>query len=438
MKFIQKKSDLINYLFWLIIIAQLTTLVKDIFQGFPIDSFGITEYLINYEGGFVRRGLTGQLLLYLYRLTHISPYYFIVIISVFTYLSVIVFCVKYLTEKSYPVFFLPFVFFLGNPVISSFWLRKDSLMLCLFTLVVFCIKKRSPIHLIFANLILVSGILIHEATGFLTIPISIVLIFSLYSANIKHKSLFERIFRSFIFIMPSIIVFFLVLYFKGDQKVAKLIWLSWKDVRFPVGIYNPDKLPAAIEGISLTLKYGLFSSLYNLVNFNNDIYAPLAWVIIISIVYFILTNTERLSFKINQYKPQNIIDKKYLGNILIFQFIAVIPLFILGCDYGRWVFLWVISSFVLMLLFDDEKDLILFPKFIITFRNKFIYFLSMFISASSVPILSLIISVPLAGWSLKNCIESNTFISLITFISNLIKPVVLILKNLIKYLYTTI
>lgn len=39
-----------------------------------IESDGINEYLVNYSAGFVRRGLAGELLLYIYNTTWTRSY----------------------------------------------------------------------------------------------------------------------------------------------------------------------------------------------------------------------------------------------------------------------------------------------------------------------------------------------------------------------------
>lgn len=97
-------------------------------------------------------------------------------------------------------------------------------------------------------------------------------------------------------------------------------------------------------------------------NFNSGIYAPLAWGLVILMIYYLLTNTSKLNFKLLNYMPTKNINKINISNILIIQFLAVTPLFILGWDYSRWIFFWVTSSFATILLIPEKKSLIYFQK----------------------------------------------------------------------------
>jgi hypothetical protein len=426
MKFFQKKSQIINCFFFIFVIALLVNLIIDVLHGFPIDSFGITEFLINYEGGFVRRGLTGQLLLFANQLTNISPYYFIIVICLVSYLSLCVFFIKFFIKKGYPLFILPFAFFLGSPVMNHFWVRKDSLVLCLFAAVIYLIKRRSLIAFFAANLILISGLLIHEALGFFTLPVVVLLLSSQLRKFSFQKMRIPSILTSFLILSPSILTFFLVLFFKGDNLIAQTIWDSWENVHFPYGTYHSGELPASIRGIAMSLTQGIIMSLVNVYNFNDDVYAPLAWLFILPVLYFILTNTNRLAFNIFSYIPHKMIDRNFLGNILIVQFVSILPLFILGCDYGRWIYFWVISSFSIMIFFEDSKEWILFPDIISRLRQNVDRMISLWMpSSSSVLILSLIIAVPPASWSLHLYIQSSSIYFQLSSLSKLIKLILM-------------
>ena len=170
MGILRKKTKLIHFFFWTFVLFQLINLLKDILHGYPKDSWGITEYLINYEGGFVRRGLLGHILLLLHQMTGISPYYSIVIIALAAYLFVVFFLFKGFIKNGYPIFFLPFVAVLGNPILNGFWLRKDSLILCLFILALIIFKKKNIASAFVASVIMAVGILIHEALFFCGFP----------------------------------------------------------------------------------------------------------------------------------------------------------------------------------------------------------------------------------------------------------------------------
>ena len=92
--------------------------------------FGISDWLINYESGFVRRGLVGQLLLTLY---NTCPFDIGIAIIATTYISVILLSavVIYMFYKhKTSMFILPTAFALGGFfLIKATFYRRDALML---------------------------------------------------------------------------------------------------------------------------------------------------------------------------------------------------------------------------------------------------------------------------------------------------------------------
>ena len=71
MKAYLTKSN-IFYLSFIIIL--LFAFFISVVNGYSKGSWNITEFLINYQGGFVRRGLLGEIILYIYS-TFASPIY---------------------------------------------------------------------------------------------------------------------------------------------------------------------------------------------------------------------------------------------------------------------------------------------------------------------------------------------------------------------------
>ena len=99
------------------------------------ESWGISEWLINYQGGFVRRGLAGEIL---YRLYQIHPYpvpYLIIGINVACLVGLISLCIILFRRMNWPIWLLLFPMFLyyrlyglEMGVLDS---RRDCLMLLL-------------------------------------------------------------------------------------------------------------------------------------------------------------------------------------------------------------------------------------------------------------------------------------------------------------------
>ena len=95
------------------------------------DSWTIGEWLINYQGGFVRRGLLGEGIYILCNVTKISPIYVIWLISVSSYYLLLKLTIFEAKNKVSNLFLLSPGIFLA-PIIGDFLIRKDLLLLLIF------------------------------------------------------------------------------------------------------------------------------------------------------------------------------------------------------------------------------------------------------------------------------------------------------------------
>jgi hypothetical protein len=418
MKISDFKSKLLIAFNFVLILALISIFLKSLVNGYSRESWQISEFLINYQGGFVRRGLLGELILILYKYLGIEPYTIIVFGSALAYLTLIVFFVIAFLKKGYPVFILPFVFFLGNPVINEFWVRKDILIVLIFLIVMYFALNKSKYYLILVNLFLIIGILIHESIAFFTFPI-LLLIVSNNTIFYQNKTTIKSILISASQLLPSFIAFLATLYHHGSQIVANKIWSSWNSIPFPQG--NPAQIPYAIDGLTWTKERAITIMISTLKNFNDGIYAPLAWLLILSLIYFISTNTDKMNLERLSIKPLKMINKTNISNILIFQLLTVIPLFVMGWDYGRWVFFWITTSFAIIVLVPEKKLAVLFPSIIATLSSKINYIMDSFLSKSRgfLLLLCILIGVPVCSWNLFSCVNTNSFIIILRFISNM-------------------
>jgi hypothetical protein len=367
--FSQKKKFILSvaYLLFLIdLILRFYTQTRDINAK---DSWEISEWLINYQGGFVRRGLPGEIILQLYHYVGLSPYAVIMFLCIVSYIGVVVFFIYTFRKNGYSLFLLPFVFFLGNPSINGFWVRKDLILILLFIAVIYFSLRKKNLSVILANLFFIIAILSHEAIGFFCFP---VLLLILADKRGNKTELLKSSITSLIKLIPSIVTFFLVLYFKGSWNIATQIWQSWKIIPFPGSEnYNPE-LPAAIGSLSWSLHRGLSLLKRTLTDFYEGIYAPLVWGFVIIMIYYIIVNTNKLKTLVfvKNKTPTNF-NKINLSNTLILQFLAVVPLFVLGCDFGRWIFFWISTSFVIYLIVPQERLSVLYPGILTRLSLRF-------------------------------------------------------------------
>jgi hypothetical protein len=347
------------------LISLVYQFLRQIYAGYSVESWNITEFLINYQGGFVRRGLPGEIILWLYHTLGWSPYWVIMSISFLTYVSLCFFFFYHFIKRGYTLFFFPFVFFLGNPVFNDFWVRKDCLLLLFFIGSMYFLVHGGKWKLIWVNLFSILGILCHESLAFFLIP---VLTMYLYHENkIRTKFPFYRTFMSLIPILSALVS---VIIFCGNWTTATQIWNSWQEISFPIEPEAKNKIPGAVHAISWPINESVElvgKSVFS--NFKYHIYAPLVWIIAIFLTYWILSNTGKVPSPL-LLSEQKEIDKPRISNFLIFQWMALIPIFVIGADYGRWIFYWTASSFALFILIPAKKAETLFPAFISKIRTK--------------------------------------------------------------------
>lgn len=152
---------------------------EDIYS--PTD-YNFSELLINFEGGFVRRGLIGQIIFELVERTGWDPFKIIIIGCLPIYIGVGVFLWRKFSEQGLCWWLLLSPLMYGN---SRCIFRKD--FLCFAVIIgVLCLLRRSdcsPIRIVFATLLSIFGLFVHEAYIFYGVPIAALLVISSGSAN---------------------------------------------------------------------------------------------------------------------------------------------------------------------------------------------------------------------------------------------------------------
>ena len=134
----------------LFLITLLWRFIKQLFTTYGYESWNISEFLINYQGGFIRRGLTGEILLFISRNFNINIEWTIKIVCVICLAMVSIFFIKAFLKKGYSLYILPLCFFLGSGIFSSCWIRKDYLFFCFFIPIIVSFGKNNlPILLKF-------------------------------------------------------------------------------------------------------------------------------------------------------------------------------------------------------------------------------------------------------------------------------------------------
>ena len=200
-----------------------------LYQFFP-NMYTWEELFINYEGGFIRRGLIGQMLLLADRVIPIPICY--LVLYVVSFYAFLYFSHKKLSSAFDPIvvtflFISPVIFLL--PVTDRYvFARKDLfieiILLCITQVCITCLaKKNSSLYknTFLISILFILGMLIHEMTIFY-FPLFAVLLGVAYA---REKKVFQWL--CITGVLFSISLLFVVI-FSGDADMREAICASWR------------------------------------------------------------------------------------------------------------------------------------------------------------------------------------------------------------------
>ncbi len=316
-------------------VAKATIFEKNNFEFIDINPWAFTELLINYEGGFVRRGFVGNLIYQidsdgilfdtLYDIVFINFFIFAVLIVINLEKSNLTSLQKLLFHIS---IFAPF----NITLFGNYTARKEIFIINFYLLVLLIFRtKNKKIFLFFSFFFSILSILIHEGiTFFIYFPFLVYLM--------KKKNVSKKYITAINFMMISI--FTVIILNKGNNQIVDQIWssLSSEDIVL-INNLNPNAITAIGWGVIDTLK-----TTYVLVFSGSLIY----WTVFFAMLIY------TISIVFNDHIAETYASMK---NTLISnkQFILIIPLFIVGFDWGRWIFT-IFYLLLFTLLLDYKKN----------------------------------------------------------------------------------
>ena len=362
------KQTLLNIAFILFLISLLYHFVHQIFSTYTFESWQITEFLINYQAGFVRRGLLGEILFVLTKHFNADVEWMIKIMCIVCYALICTFFIKSFLKNSYCLYILPLCFFLGGVIIMPFWIGKDCLMTCFLIAILWIYKNKklsTLVKIIFINILAVLIILIHEIFAFFSLPVLFLCFLQLY----KRKSLFKSIIYSMITLFPVVFTFLIAILNHGNVQIAQTIWDSWHILtnQEPTSIgWNAVGAIAWEVGWAMNMHFNV-----NFLSLSEDglVLSSVVWFFTIPLVYYISTNALFVFQKEGTNLTEN--HKTILSSIFLFQFLCLAPVFfVLSCDYIRLIYYWVTSSFAIFLLIPIDILDKIFHQTFINITNK--------------------------------------------------------------------
>ena len=327
-----------------------------------------SDWLINYQGGFVRRGLIGEVLFQIHSILSIRLDLVIFITVSLLYIFFYKNFLKIIKTLDFGFLNLLIIF---SPL-SFVWPvmeekasgRKDILYLFFLSLIALNLKKINFYHQKYL-IILLSAVTVFSHTGFLFLIPSFLIIFLLCNSEKKVLIIFKEIF----FIILSLFIFLIILLNNtqvGPEQI-KLICDSVSDfVRSDCTTIGYIATLGWSFELNLDLKKSLWMRDYYHLFFS--IAFLICFLPLLIVFYF---------SKFSNFKKLNVL---FLFSLFL---VGTIPLYYVGVDYGRYLHLTYLSSIIIyavalqnkVIIFDLPKNNY-FKKFTIKpFVLVFIIFL---------------------------------------------------------------
>ena len=315
----------------------------------------ISEWLINYQGGFTRRGLLGEIMFQISTLTSYSIREVILISQIITYLIYFYLIYKFLKNSNKNIIF---VFALYSPLFIVYPIaevevlgRKEIFTYIAFLLVanIFSSKELHNKHYVYVSMILVFSCLIWEGIIIYISFFIFILLLKNYFLNKPYS--FVKI---LICLIPFIITSYFIIFKRLDEYEIKIMCNSIKECYGAITYLNR----------SLSSNVGEVSSKFEIIYL-------IRYMVILLVGFF------PLSLLILNSSFNLRLRSKYKNYFPLFFIIIFIPSFIfyyIAQDWGRWISASYTLSF-LTYVYCLKNNIIIFSttKFDIPIlKNKFI------------------------------------------------------------------
>jgi len=351
--------------------------VRDFFYWFPKDAFGTslnywayTDWLIDYSQGFIRRGLSGEIMWRLVPegappLPTVAAFsWILILLAVFGYARLLARSLKYFHPLTlFGLLFLPCLFFFylhDHNAIA----RKEILGYVSVLLHLLVIEKSFPLGgdsaqqkgdlrrylrglAPIAALLLPAIILVHEGNFLLFVPLHAMLTLTIIQMK-SPRGLLKDALRTGLPYLPAALAFGAV-YLSGTPEYATLLgickkWLAAGALREGTCMLPPDKLNGStLPGSLIPMQWPLARAVQiTLAVIAANWAAWLAvlpllgvslWYLARQAVYALLRSRSGEAFDATSAQAYT---KLFFRRYFLIPFLAALPIYFTAYDYGRW------------------------------------------------------------------------------------------------------
>ena len=296
--------------------------------------FGMSEFLINLEGGPVRRGLLGQLIYRYCAATGKWPGWSVTYLCLGVYLAVAFTLIRRTVARRWNWWLLLSPLLLGY---TDDIVRKDFMLMLLFLGSLWLTTKRlQGLNALAIGLLAALGILLHEAYIFWGVP------FCVMAVTAREGSSGRKFLSLGCSLLPPLILFAACCLMKGDADTARAIADSWTDLLGEEIVSPTGENSVAATGWETAATMRMHFER----NFLTDIHGTPAWVWRIPmalVIYYLITNAF-MTLRIHRSSFTER-DRTNLGSAVAVATLCLLPMFtVLSCDYSRlWQYVGVTS-----------------------------------------------------------------------------------------------
>ncbi|MGN0868496.1 MAG: hypothetical protein ACI4O9_03085 [Akkermansia sp.] len=308
------------------------------YDQFTPASWGLSELLINYQGGFVRRGLLGEIFFQVCEPFHWDPRWLIIPLVITACVLTTVWLIRIFRQNCLCLWFLPTMFGL----FGMHFVRKDFLMLLVLILALhlYTVICRPAVRITVVSLLLLFVLNVHEASFLIAGPLWMLIV--LFDRGLPY-----RLWCRLCICVPPVLMFAILCIFKGQVATAEAIWHSWESI-YPY----LDRIPRSIAAIGwdstetflIHLSYNYGDARLFHVELPYDVHIAYGGILVRPLAIMIL-----FYLAVNLLLPRRVsreVLRKYVL-ILLFLFLSLLPMFtVLSCDFSRVSAYWILYSAV--------------------------------------------------------------------------------------------
>ena len=321
-------------------------------------SYHYTELMINFEAGYVRRGLLGQLLYWLVAATGLNPLYVIQAICISAYLAIVAYMLVKFRQQHFCWWILISPLLLG---LLSEMIRKDYLMLLTLMIVVALLRREhpGPWRVIAAIACSLFAQMLHEVYFFWGTPVLLLILYS--RPDTRRYTIWAAVLSALCFMQACL--------FHGTLEHAHGIVESWQRLEGPDFIaYRRLNSIGALGWDTAETFRGHF-----LWNFHSKTIGW--WVLPFQCIYWIAIYYLVINFPFtfrgdNSNEPDS--QKTAMSALYMTLSVTMLPVFlVLSCDYDRIYMYVVMTIYITMVTLRPERFRELLPKRVMLFASRF-------------------------------------------------------------------